>query len=151
MLPVQLAMPLAILVGAAIAATTDPSRSETPPAATQAWADGQPEMRMLRISIEPGASLPWHRNTVPDAGYLLEGELRLETPEGASRAIRPGDSIGDGSDVMRGGTAGPRGATVVLFYTDAGGDSASDAKNPTTSDNSRVRGIGGRLARNNRP
>ena len=28
---------------------------------------------------------------------------------------------------------------------------ASDAKNPTTSDNSRVRGIGGRLARNNRP
>lgn len=112
MLPVQLAMPLALLVGAAIAATTDPSRSENTPATIQTWADGQAEMRMLRISIEPGASLPWH---------------------------------------MPGGTAGPRGATVVVFYTDVGGDPAPDAKNPTTSDNSRVRGIGGRLARNNRP
>ncbi|MDQ0011419.1 quercetin dioxygenase-like cupin family protein [Luteibacter jiangsuensis] len=122
MLPVQLAMPLALLVGAAIAATTDPSRSETLPAVTQARADGQPEMRMLRISIEPGASLPWHRHTVPEAGYLLEGELRLETLEGTSRVMRPGDSIVGGSDVMRGGTAGPKGATVVVFYADTGGD-----------------------------
>lgn len=125
MLPVQLAMPLALLVGAAIAATTGPSRSETPPAATQAWADGQPKIRTLRISIEPGASLPWHRHTVPEAGYLLEGERHLETREGAARVIRPGDPIKGGADVMRGGTAGPRGATVVVFYADAGGDRAA--------------------------
>ncbi|MGF6710092.1 quercetin dioxygenase-like cupin family protein [Luteibacter sp. W1I16] len=125
MLPVQLAMPLALLIGAAIAATTGPSRNETSPGAIQARADGQPEMRMLRISIEPGASLPWHRHTVPEAGYLLEGELHLETRQGASRVIRPGDSVEGGADVMRGGTAGPRGATVVVFYADAGGDRAT--------------------------
>jgi quercetin dioxygenase-like cupin family protein len=127
--PVQLAIPLALLVGAAIAATTGPSRTETLLATTRAWTgehyaqylDGQPEMRMLRISIEPGATLPWHRNTVPNAGYLLEGELHIETREGASLVLRPGDSIAQSVDVVQRGIAGPEGATILMFYANVEG------------------------------
>ncbi|WP_448096719.1 cupin domain-containing protein [Luteibacter yeojuensis] len=130
MLPVQLAMPLALLVGAAIAAKTGPSRSETLPVDAHVRA-GSPsaqlpedprEWRMLRISIGPGAALPWHRHAIADAGYLLEGELRLETLEGVERVMRPGDSIAESGDVIRSGTAGPEGATVVVFYAEAGGE-----------------------------
>lgn len=133
--PVQLAIPLALLVGAAIAATTGPSRTETLLATTHAWTgepyahypDGQPEMRVLRISIEPGATLPWHRHTVPNAGYLLEGELRFETRDGATQVMRPGDGIAESMDIAHRGIAGPDGATIVVFYANIEG-------NPVTID-----------------
>ena len=128
--PVQLAIPLALLVGAAIAATTGPSRTETLLAATHAWTgerypqylDGQPELRMLRITIEPGATLPWHRHTVPNAGYLLEGELHVETREGTSVIMRPGDSIAESMDIVHRGMAGPEGATILVFYANVEGN-----------------------------
>lgn len=128
--PVQLAIPVALLVGAAIAATTGTSRTETLLATTHAWTgehyveymDGQPEMRMLRITIEPGAALPWHRHTVLNAGYLLEGELRMEARDGSSRVMRPGDSIAQSMEVAHRGTAGPEGATVVMFYANVKGN-----------------------------
>lgn len=127
--PVQLAIPLALLVGAAIAAATGSSRTETLLAATHAWTgerytqypDGQPEIRMLRITIEPGAALPWHRHTVLNAGYLLEGELRLETRDGTSLVMRPGDTVAQSMDVVHRGTAGPDGATVLMFYANVEG------------------------------
>src|ERR1700750_3302118 len=87
--PFQLGVPLALLVGAVIATTMGPSRTESPFAASPVssersgpFRDGYPGMRTLRISIEPGASLPWHRHMLPNAGYLLEGELRVETHHG---------------------------------------------------------------------
>lgn len=133
--PVQLAIPAALLIGAAIAATTGPSRTETLLAATHTWTGepyahylaGQPEMRVLRISIEPGATLPWHRHTVPNAAYLLEGELRFESRDGATHVMRPGDSIAESMHIVHRGIAGPDGATIVVFYANIEG-------NPVTID-----------------
>lgn len=133
--PVQLAIPLALLVGAAIAATTGPSRTQSHPTATQTWTDerytryldGRPELRMLRITIEPGATLPRHRHTIPDAGFLLEGELRMEALDGTSRVMRPGDDIAESMDVVHRGTAGPDGATILVFYANVEGNPATIA------------------------
>ena len=129
MLPVQLAVPLALLVGAAIAATTGPSRTETVLATSHPptiephaqFLDGHPQVRMLRISIEPGAMLPRHPHMLPNAGYLLEGELRVETREGTSLVMRPGDSVAGSREAVRRGTAGPEGATILMFYANTQG------------------------------
>jgi quercetin dioxygenase-like cupin family protein len=120
-------MPLALMVGAAIAATTTPSRDEAEQLATHheraahgpvhLLDDGHHDMRMLRISVEPGAPLPWHRDTVPDAGYLIEGELHVRTREGERKVMRPGDCLAESMEAVRRGTAGPRGATVLVFYS----------------------------------
>ncbi|NID16955.1 cupin domain-containing protein [Luteibacter yeojuensis] len=119
MLPVQLAMPLALMVGAAIAATTTPEvafHDQTLRTPSHLLDDGHGDMRMLRISVQPGASLPLHRDAVPNAGYLVEGELVVSTPEGSHKVMKPGDCLTETLDAIHRGTAGPRGATVVVFY-----------------------------------
>lgn len=126
MLPVQLAMPLALMVGAAIAATTAP-----PPHG--GWETGQGDdtgdhrakashgaMRMLRLSLQPGASLPWHRDAVPGTGYVLDGELHVRT-SGTAKVMRSGDCLTQDTAIEGGTVAGPRGATVMVMVFEAEG------------------------------
>jgi len=126
--PIQLALPLALMVGAAIAATTTPSRSDIREIADTVrlagarhpaigdLVDAHRAMRMRRISLRPGAALPWRSGGAPDAGYLIEGELHVQAPTGDRHVIRPGDSIAVDAEPSAHGVAGPLGATVVVFF-----------------------------------
>lgn len=126
MLPVQLAMPLALMVGAAIAATTPPSRQggrqsaidHQDGAGSHRAVDGHKDMRMLRISLQPGASLPWHRDTIPGSGYVLDGELHVRA-SGTAKVMRPGDCLTPGMAAVGSTVAGPLGATVLVFYAES--------------------------------
>lgn len=125
--PLQLALPLALMVGAAIAATTTPSRDDVRELATTVRLAGAGHpgmgqlieahraMRMLRVFIQPGAALPWLASAAPDAGYLVDGELHVQAPTGDLHVIRPGDSIAADAAPSN-GVAGPLGATVVVFF-----------------------------------
>ncbi|KAF1005294.1 MAG: hypothetical protein GAK28_03327 [Luteibacter sp.] len=118
--PAQLAIPLTLLLGALLALAMSPSSGgalRLPPQMVSAHLDDHPPMRMLRISIEPGASLPWRRDALPHAGYLVEGELWVVGRDGSETVIRPGDALAECMDVARRGSAGPTGATVIVFYT----------------------------------
>lgn len=123
MLPVQLAMPLALMVGAAIAATTPPSHhgqsaiGHGDGASSHRAVDGNGDMRMLRLSLQPGASLPWHRDTIPGAGYVLEGELHMRT-SGKAKVMRTGDCLVPSMAAEGSTVAGPQGATVLVFYAE---------------------------------
>lgn len=131
MLPVQLAMPLALMVGAAIAATTAPSHHGGWESATGQGDDtgnhqahaSHGAMRMLRLSLQPGASLPWHRDAVPGAGYVLDGELHVRT-SGTAKVMRPGDCLTQDTAIEGGTVAGPRGATVMVMVFEAEGHAA---------------------------
>ncbi|SEM30401.1 hypothetical protein SAMN02800694_0574 [Luteibacter sp. UNCMF331Sha3.1] len=126
--PAQLALPLALMIGAAIAATTTPSRSDIREIAdaVRLAGSGHPAiaqlieahraMRMLRISLRPGAALPWQSGNAPAAGYLVEGELHVQAPTGDLHVIRPGDRIAAEAGPSAHGVAGPLGATVVAFF-----------------------------------
>ncbi|SFW38943.1 hypothetical protein [Luteibacter sp. UNCMF366Tsu5.1] len=125
MLPVQLAMPLALMVGAAIAATTPPSRhgdweADTGPGDgpnSDRATDRHGDMRMLRLSLQPGASLPWHRDAIPGTGYVLEGELHMRT-SGTAKVMRTGDCLLPSMAAEGSTVAGPQGATVLVFYAE---------------------------------
>lgn len=131
--PVQIALPLALMVGAAIAATTTPSRTDIRELASSIRLSGRdlphmarlleqrPALHMLSIAIAPGAPLPWHPGVAPAAGYVTAGELHMRAPTGDIRVVRPGDSLGDAPHALRDGVAGPAGATVMVFYGDGGG------------------------------
>ncbi|SEV83059.1 hypothetical protein [Luteibacter sp. 329MFSha] len=121
--PVQLALPAALMIGAAIAATTTPPRTDVRELAStlrlsgegnagmSGLIDGRPALRMLQVSIRPGASLPWRHG---DAGYVVSGELRVQAPTGDLQVIRPGDSIQPAAGSPHHGVAGPAGATVMI-------------------------------------
>lgn len=42
------------------------------------YPDGTPQLSVLRFSLPPHSSLPWHTHAVPDAAFVVEGELTLE-------------------------------------------------------------------------
>lgn len=117
--PAQLAIPLTLLLGALLGLTVLPSSNDVlgvPRYDAPEHLDDRSSMRMLRISIEPGASLPWRRDALPHSGYLVEGELWVIGHDGHETVIRPGDALSERMDVARKGSAGPTGATVIVFY-----------------------------------
>ena len=55
-----------------------------------------PELRVVRIGLEPGETIPWHSHTqISDRFFCTEGEMTVET-----RAPRQTHRLTPGSDCM---------------------------------------------------
>ncbi len=57
------------------------------------YAQGQPELSVVRVTIPEGGALPMHEHPFATAGVLLQGELEVHTPEGKSRRIMAGEGL----------------------------------------------------------
>lgn len=78
---------------------------------------GQPEISVLRIKIPPGASLPVHKHPVINAGFMLEGELTVQTESGAVLHLKAGEAIVEVVDTWHSGrNEGSVPAEIVVFY-----------------------------------
>lgn len=60
------------------------------------YPEGRPELTVLRITIPPHTTLPWHTHPVPNAGYLLSGELLVEAADdGGQIRLKAGDALAE--------------------------------------------------------
>ena len=66
-----------------------------------AYANGQPEITILRITVKAGQKLAVHRHPYINAGVLLKGELTVRTEDGKSLILRAGDPCLIGIDQER--------------------------------------------------
>ena len=79
--------------------------------------DIQAEVTVLRITVPAGVTLPSHLHPVINAGVLLQGRLRVESDDGASQFLQPGQAIIEMvNKVHRGVSLGPEPAVVVVVY-----------------------------------
>lgn len=79
--------------------------------------DVQAEVTVLRITVPAGVSLPRHFHPVINAGVLLQGSLRVESDDGASQSLQPGQALIEMvNKVHRGVSLGPEPAVVVVVY-----------------------------------
>ena len=79
--------------------------------------DVQAEVTVLRITVPAGVTLPRHFHPVINAGVLLQGRLRVESDDGASQSLQPGQAIIETvNKVHRGVSLGPEPAVVVVVY-----------------------------------
>ena len=79
--------------------------------------DVQAEVTVLRITVPAGVTLPRHFHPVINAGVLLQGRLRVESDDGASQSLQPGQAIIEMvNKVHRGVSLGPEPAVVVVVY-----------------------------------
>ncbi len=79
--------------------------------------DIQAEVTVLRITVPAGVTLPSHLHPVINAGVLLQGRLRVESDDGASQFLQPGQAIIEMvKKVHRGVSLGPEPAVVVVVY-----------------------------------
>ena len=77
----------------------------------------QAEVTVLRITVPAGVTLPRHFHPVINAGVLLQGRLRVESDDGASQSLKPGQAIIEMvNKVHRGVSLGPEPAVVVVVY-----------------------------------
>ena len=82
-----------------------------------AYPGGLPEVSILRITIPPGVRLPLHKHPVINAGVLLKGKLKVETPDGEVLHLSAGDSIVELVNKMHYGiNEGPDPAEIIVFY-----------------------------------
>jgi quercetin dioxygenase-like cupin family protein len=57
------------------------------------YAQGTPEISVVRVTIPPGQSLPLHEHPFATAGVLLQGHLEVRTPNGQQAELHAGEAL----------------------------------------------------------
>ena len=92
-------------------------------ASLPAYAKGQPEVTILKISIAPGTTLPLHRHTVMNAGVMLSGELTVITDKDEVLKLKAGDPIIEVVDQWHfGRNDGSETAVIIILYAGIKGE-----------------------------
>lgn len=81
------------------------------------YAEGAPEITILRIKIPPGAQLPLHEHPVINAGVLLSGELTVITEDNKTLHLKAGEGLVEVVDKWHyGKNEGKETAEIIVFY-----------------------------------
>lgn len=82
-----------------------------------AYPEGQPEIRILSITVPPGEKLAVHQHPVINAGVLLSGHLRVHTTDGKMLDLIAGEAIVEVVNTWHWGESiGPDPAHIIVFY-----------------------------------
>ncbi|EAN8120826.1 cupin domain-containing protein [Pseudomonas juntendi] len=87
----------------------------------EAYPKGQPELALLRISIPANTALDWHCHTAPNVGFVMAGELVVETQNGKQRTLKAGDALAEIVGGIHRGFTEEQPAQLLVFYASAPG------------------------------
>jgi quercetin dioxygenase-like cupin family protein len=120
-----------LLSGCAVANDTPPSAA-TPPVSskvllksTNSWdgapysryPDGQPELTILKINIPAGTALKWHRHAVPNAAYVVSGQITVQAKDSPHTVLlKAGDTLAEMVDTVHRGVTGSEPVELIVFY-----------------------------------
>lgn len=87
-----------------------------------AYPAGKPQLTVMKMTIPPHTSLPWHSHPMPNMAYLLSGQLTIEDKEsGRTHRVKAGEALNEATgDIHRGYTT-DEAAELVIFYAGAEG------------------------------
>ena len=78
---------------------------------------GQPEITILKITVQPNMELPWHVHPIINAGVLIKGKLTVITKDGEEHELSVGDTIVEViGKIHRGINKGSIPAEIIVFY-----------------------------------
>jgi len=116
------------------AATSPDIRAETLLRATSSWDGvpyraypaGPPEVTLLRLTIPAHTNLPWHTHPMPNAAYVVSGEITVEKKsDGTTRLLKAGDVLAEMVDATHRGRTGSEPVVLLVFYAGTPGMSLS--------------------------
>lgn len=82
----------------------------------KAYPAGQPQISVLKISIAPHTAMKWHTHPVPNAGYVLSGEITAETKDRVKKHFTAGEVIPETVDIVHRGVTGDEPVVLIVFY-----------------------------------
>lgn len=78
---------------------------------------GSPELTVLKITIPANTALPWHTHPMPNAAYLLSGEILLEKKEtGEKKLLTKGQVLPEVVGQFHRGITGNASVVLIVFY-----------------------------------
>jgi quercetin dioxygenase-like cupin family protein len=115
---------------------TAPIQVETLLKTTRSWdgmpyeryPEGKPELSVLKITIPPRTTLAWHTHMMPNAAYVVSGEIRIEKRDGSLvKEIIEGDVLAEMVNTIHRGITGDKQVVLIVFYAGAQGLPLSEA------------------------
>ncbi len=81
------------------------------------YPSGQPQLTTIKITLAPHTALPWHTHPIPNAGYILEGQLTIhDRTSGAAHTFHKGEAFSESVDDEHRGESGDTETKVLLTY-----------------------------------
>ena len=82
-----------------------------------AYASGQPEVTVARVTIPVGQALPLHEHPYMTAGVVLKGVIEVRTETGKTHVARAGDAVIELVNQPHGGAnIGDEEAVILVVY-----------------------------------
>jgi quercetin dioxygenase-like cupin family protein len=86
------------------------------------YPDAVPELTVLKLTIPANTKLPWHTHPIPNAGYILSGELMIEDRNsGQTRRVKQGEALAEMVNITHRGVTGDEPVELVVFYAGSEG------------------------------
>ena len=83
-------------------------------------------MRLIRVEVENGASIPMHSHPVPLLGHIESGELTLDEETGTSKTFKEGDSFVLSANTPAHTMANSGDSSAVMWVTMASAEGLPD-------------------------
>ena len=90
-------------------------------AAYAAYPSGQPEISVVKFTIAPHTTMQWHSHPMPNAGYVLSGELTIEKRDGTRKHFVAGEVIPETVGSVHRGISGAEPVVLIVFYAGTSG------------------------------
>lgn len=95
----------------------------------KAYPSGTPQLTLIRLKIPARTQLPWHTHPMPNAAYIVSGELTVETrANGASRTLRQGQTLAEMVGTEHRGITGNTPVELLVFYAGTPGMPLSEQR-----------------------
>jgi len=86
------------------------------------YPEGTAGIKVLRIIVPPGTTLPLHKHPAINVGVLLKGELKVVTDEEETLILQPGEAIVEVVDKWHYGVnEADEPAEIIVFYAGTAG------------------------------
>jgi quercetin dioxygenase-like cupin family protein len=88
----------------------------------KSYPSGKPELSILKIIRAPHTELEWHSHPIPNAAYIVSGELALERKkDGKKQRFSAGQAVSETVDTFHRGVAGNEPVVLIVFYAGSPG------------------------------
>ncbi len=93
------------------------------------YPDGRPVLTVMRFSIPPHSSLPWHTHPMPNTAYVISGQFTVEEQAtGRKRIVRAGEAFAESVEDIHRGYTDDEPVEIVCTYAGAEGLPLSERK-----------------------
>lgn len=86
------------------------------------YPDSAPELSLLKLKIPANTALDWHTHPIPNAAYILAGELTIESKDnGQIQHFKQGDALAEMVNIKHRGITGDKPVELIVFYAGSQG------------------------------